>query len=357
VLRATGQLSPCEVPLALVHLRDNGAVDFVDTWPVRRSLTRPALSRRWWPFGGTDARRRAEAEAAMSCFQEHVSAIPANPNLRNAMAREHFAFLPGGGFLPVGVDRFDAKTFLGATAVEVTGADIGRLRTLVEESWACDAIDLNSAPPPISYFTFVEAGGQWVFFLRRRTEIPEPVEDDLESPPIAGSEGPEDPDPEEPAVPDGVIVVVVAKTWITKNGNPAKVQYGKLTANLLMTEIPATHVDAAINKWWALTGPGGSPATSGTSFPGLPGPGGAPAGSGMTIPGLPGPGGVPGGSSIPKLRLADMYKGARFFIAEDVRAGSYRVAVKSSSTFLKPATTYKTSGAVDPGRAWVVPVL
>lgn len=210
-LRQSGELCACEVPLALVRLQDNGSLDYVDLWPVRRALVRPGLTRRWWPFGGTDGRRRAEAEASMLCFQDHVAAMLGGTSLSTVRAVDRFAFLPGGGFLPTAPGQFNASTFLGPTAVGVFDEDFGRLRTLVEESWSCDPFDpALAAVPPLSFYVFSQAAGQWVFFLRRRKDVVE----------VVAEEG-EDETEAAPAVRLGAILVLVLKSWIDQHGEPA----------------------------------------------------------------------------------------------------------------------------------------
>jgi hypothetical protein len=206
-LRLNRELCDCELPLAIVNLRDEGTLDFVDVWPVRRPLLRPPLSRRFWPFGGSDDRRRADSEAAMLCFQDHVLALDAK--LKGKPAKVHFAFLPGGGFLPFTATS-DARTFLGASASRVCDMDFGRLRWLVEESWRCEAVDLDAPPmPPITYFVF-PGKMSWMFFLRGRTG----VEADLRSTePVSGE-----------TKRSGKLLAVVTAEWIRANGEPKTLQ-------------------------------------------------------------------------------------------------------------------------------------
>jgi hypothetical protein len=206
-LRGVNDLLGCEVPLAVLHLNDDGSLSFLDTWPVRRSLVRPALTRRWWPFGGLDERRRAEGEAAMLCFQDHLRAIKASPALKANRAQDFFAFLPGGGFLPVDESHFDAKTFLGPQASVVTDGDFGRIRTLVEASWLCEPFD-PAIPPPLVYYVFPEAAGKWVFFLRcspESTSQPGP-------PQLPGTSPPSGPAPAQL----GSVLVVAPGAWVGK---------------------------------------------------------------------------------------------------------------------------------------------
>jgi hypothetical protein len=171
-LRRKQHLGTCEVPLAVVFLADDGSLGFVETWSVRRALTRPALSRRWWPFGGSDGRRRAESEAALLQFQDHIGALLLEGGLnRPAMAATaRFAFLPGGGFLPTGSGKFTPTTFLGSGVQPVVDADFGRLPTLVEESFHCEPFD-PANPPELVYFDFGASAHPWVFFLRRKQEV------------------------------------------------------------------------------------------------------------------------------------------------------------------------------------------
>jgi hypothetical protein len=172
----------------------------------------------------------------MLCFQDHIAAIPLGAGLEEATAKSLFTFLPAGGFLPVGDNGFDARTFLGETAVQAPSPDFGRLRALVEESWLCDPIELGDRLPPLVYFAFTEAGGQWVFFMRGRPEsapaTPPPqapggsppggsTGSPPETPGGSGESGtstpPAPPQPAAPKAPVGTVLVIVPASWEAKD--------------------------------------------------------------------------------------------------------------------------------------------
>ncbi|HYQ02093.1 MAG TPA: hypothetical protein VER96_25640 [Polyangiaceae bacterium] len=285
-LRASGDLCGCELPLAIINLNDNHTLDFVDMWPVRRPLLHPPLSRRFWPFGGSDDRRRAEGEAAMLCFQDQVSAQATV--FKGKAAKTYFAFLPGGGFLPFASDS-DVKAFLGASASRVSDLDYGRLRGLVEESWRCEPINLDAQSlPPITYFVFPEANN-WVFFLRRRTE----VEADVQAAPL-------------PAEVDvalaGGLLVLVTEEWMHANGEPTP----SLLRNGHTLESGFDEVTDLDAKRAALAKAGLSKAQSAPKFQVL---------RSKT------PGQKQGIDAV------EIYGKARFFLADQLFPGNYRVVV------------------------------
>jgi hypothetical protein len=114
-LRLVGQLSDCEVPLALVRLTDTG-VGFLDAWAVRRRVTRPDAG---GPFGAFLADRRdAEGEAMFLQFQDHAADLLArSPQPAAVAADQFFHYLPPAGLLPVRTaavpSGFDPATFFG----------------------------------------------------------------------------------------------------------------------------------------------------------------------------------------------------------------------------------------------------
>lgn len=100
-LAAAGRLTDCDVPLALLDWRLDG-IAWLDLWAVRR---RPAPLPREadWPTlsGG---RRRAEAEAALFQFQDHLAELLRDtPNPAALRARDRFRWLPAAGLLPLAV--------------------------------------------------------------------------------------------------------------------------------------------------------------------------------------------------------------------------------------------------------------
>jgi hypothetical protein len=151
-MRDAGDLTDCDVPLAILFWTATGGVQFVDMWSVRRRLTRTSPAT---PFIGVSDTRLASAEAMRDQFFEQVawimgsSGLPLSP-LR---ARDHFRWLPPAAYLPLsssssagfGVDTF----FVGKTwnrhpnwpvPVYMEG---GMLEPLLRESAKYPPIDLE----------------------------------------------------------------------------------------------------------------------------------------------------------------------------------------------------------------------
>jgi hypothetical protein len=144
-MRASGALTDCDVPLALIYWT-GGLVRFVDMWPVRRRVhARPdaKLSHLLTP------RRLAEAEASFFQLQEHLqwllNRLP-NPHLLNAA--DAFRWLPAAGLVPqrssahptgFANHRFFANKMIGSLS-PLRGA---KLRTLLAESLHYSPVDLT----------------------------------------------------------------------------------------------------------------------------------------------------------------------------------------------------------------------
>ena len=121
-----------DVPLAILGWSSDGNLDFIDTWSVRRRLIHQAFTSRWQDAIGDQ--RLAEAEAMFLQFQSEIDDIQqgvavarlnvptaqsgqaASSTLNKLSADQFFGFLPAAGYLPVGKDSFDWKTFLGPLA-------------------------------------------------------------------------------------------------------------------------------------------------------------------------------------------------------------------------------------------------
>jgi hypothetical protein len=96
-----GCLTDGEVPLAVLYWRSAGGLRFVDTWAVRRRLTRPPAAAAWPAFAGE--RLLAEGEARFLQFQDQLDGLrrsAASP--LTVKARTHFERLPPLGIVPVG---------------------------------------------------------------------------------------------------------------------------------------------------------------------------------------------------------------------------------------------------------------
>jgi hypothetical protein len=96
-VRASGLLTNCEVPLALLYWTSAG-VQFLDLWSVRRRLTQSAISQQWPLLDGD--RRRSEAEAMFLQFEDQIQSLLA-ANSADVIADRYFLYLPPAGILPV----------------------------------------------------------------------------------------------------------------------------------------------------------------------------------------------------------------------------------------------------------------
>jgi hypothetical protein len=142
-LRALGSLTDCDVPLALLHWTQDG-IQFIDPWPVRRRLVKPASDTHWPLLVGD--RRLSEAEAMFLQFQDHIVALQSTGSgLANLKAEDYFTFLPAAGYLPTGVGGFNWKSFLGPMAPpHETLLDAGVLRPIVHRSFFEEPIPVGS---------------------------------------------------------------------------------------------------------------------------------------------------------------------------------------------------------------------
>jgi hypothetical protein len=151
-MRERGELTSCEVPLALFHLSRRG-IEWVDAWAVRR-VPVPALT-----AGTLDVlpgrRPAAEAVAMVLQFQQQITELLGSElttaQLAGLEAREYFRFLPPTGLVPLrpaGTGRgFDHTAFFRALAaggpVLFSGA---RLRRLLAEGMLHAPLDLATSP-------------------------------------------------------------------------------------------------------------------------------------------------------------------------------------------------------------------
>jgi hypothetical protein len=96
-MRQRGEITDCQVPLALVYWA-GGSVRFLDMWSTRRGVTPGETTKRWPPLLGE--RRSGEGEAMIRQFQEHAESLKVDhpfPDL--FIARNHFRYLPPAGIL------------------------------------------------------------------------------------------------------------------------------------------------------------------------------------------------------------------------------------------------------------------
>ena len=120
------------VPLGLLYWSSD-RIEFVDVWSVRRRVHRPDPQQ---PLPAT-ARRRAETEAAIYQFQDHVADLEQDLSpsaMASVSAKAHFAILPPVGILPEQADGqpgFNLLSFFeGMTVRDPVFIDGTRLTTL-----------------------------------------------------------------------------------------------------------------------------------------------------------------------------------------------------------------------------------
>jgi hypothetical protein len=150
-MRRRGDLTDCDVPLAVVVLTSSG-LRFVDMWPARRRLLDAGAISKWQ--GVASPRRIAEGEAAFLQFQSQLEVVKTLGAPASVTANSYFDVLPAGGWLPTGTGGFNWSVFLGSHAPpEVTPVDAALLRGILERSWFDEAFALSTSPPvPIRVF-------------------------------------------------------------------------------------------------------------------------------------------------------------------------------------------------------------
>jgi len=141
-------LTDCDVPLAVLYWTLADGLKFIDTWAVRRRLTRRSRSDRWSPL--FDDRRTSEAEAMFLQFEEQVEDIrTGETNLGSIGLDSRFKYLPPVGILPVSGPgsgtAFSPLTLFGNRAGrELAMLDAARLRELLEDSLRHEPFDLDA---------------------------------------------------------------------------------------------------------------------------------------------------------------------------------------------------------------------
>ncbi len=113
-------LTPSDAPLAVFYWNGQ-AVDFVDNWSARRSITAPDPVTAPWS-GVVADRRRADGQARFLQFQDQAAEIVAAGAAANTSAATTFPLLPPVGFLPIGTQL----------VTEVLGALRGSILKLTE---------------------------------------------------------------------------------------------------------------------------------------------------------------------------------------------------------------------------------
>jgi hypothetical protein len=166
-MRSRGDLTDCDVPLALVVLAD-ARISFLDMWAVRRKLVDAAAVDAWRGVAGP--RRLAEGEATFLQFQSQLEVLKGAASPPGIAASSYLDVLPAGGWLPAGPTGFDWKTFLGPHAPPAaTPIDAALLRGILERSWLHEPFALATSPPvPVSVYEVPEQAvdGSFVVFAR-----------------------------------------------------------------------------------------------------------------------------------------------------------------------------------------------
>jgi hypothetical protein len=159
-------LADSDVPLALIHWTTKG-IEFVETWAVRRRVTRRDDDENWTQL--VKERRLSETEAMMMQFNEQIKRIETEEiNPAGVEAVQHFRYLPPAGILPVtnGLQPgFNPAKFFGAkgsTVIPTLDGDL--LPVLLEQARSHEPIDLSSTDSVQLYFVkenlgAVAAGG------------------------------------------------------------------------------------------------------------------------------------------------------------------------------------------------------
>ncbi|HSN76184.1 MAG TPA: hypothetical protein VL334_14005 [Anaerolineae bacterium] len=178
VLRSSGSLDDCDVPLALLHWTKTG-VQFLDMWAVRRLVGSQRIFDRLRvasPYGLErlyqfldQARDLAGQLGGLSAMRVH----------------DYFRFLPPVGFVPVqgiGSPRgFHAQLFLGAFTSGLSAAlGAGRAAEYVDTSFSYPAIDLDAQPFLQTYrvrendqaITGGLSNQRYIFFVSRSLQGP-----------------------------------------------------------------------------------------------------------------------------------------------------------------------------------------
>jgi hypothetical protein len=158
-LRGSG-LSECDVPLAVVYMRDERIV-FIDRWAVRRRLAAGAASTAWSAWIGETVVALGEAQLVQ--FQEHIAETPA---VLASPAKTSLSWLPPAGLLPAGTSFNALKIFLAERApVKETPLAASEAPAVLAAALRGDAVDLAGDPAAGRYraWRIGGAGGPLLF--------------------------------------------------------------------------------------------------------------------------------------------------------------------------------------------------
>ena len=156
---AKRDLSPCDVPLALIHLTASGIV-FVDRWSVRRRIAADSAAPPWSALMGE--KMDALGEAQLMQFQEQLAEV-SDAAVGALTAATSFVWLPPAGFLDAtGARQLDWRTFLGPhQPVREVPLAAGDVRAVLGAALRRDPVPVSAAT---RYRVYRITGcAQWMF--------------------------------------------------------------------------------------------------------------------------------------------------------------------------------------------------
>lgn len=176
-LREAGDLTDCDVPLAVLALNTGESPDFVDMWAVRRpcsgllsaELYAPQqFANEPYPFQSTP-RRRVESFAMFMQFQAQFEALA---NVSGVTVMNTFVYLPSAGYIrqmPAQTPSMTrARSFFTAPNLTVTPIDPAFVRRLFDESFSIDPIPVVAGQAlPIRFYTLDIDNMNYLIFARR----------------------------------------------------------------------------------------------------------------------------------------------------------------------------------------------
>jgi hypothetical protein len=149
-LLAKGQLTDCDVPLALLYWTPNG-VQFLDMWSVRRPLMRKAENAAFASL--IDERRIAVGQVIFLQFQAQIADLASvTGDLGTRLAQAYFRYLPPVAMIPVAeetdsTDTQATKFFTGMTYRSPVFINAARIESLIRESLSYPPIDTQTIDP------------------------------------------------------------------------------------------------------------------------------------------------------------------------------------------------------------------
>jgi hypothetical protein len=147
-LRDLGNLSDCDVPLAILYWTTTG-LQFIDMWSARRPVLSQAVSEAWAPLAGQ--RRAAEGLAMFLQFQCQLSGLlqsgAGGNSLTSIVFTDYFKYLPATGLMPMaalqnGNTNIFTSLFNGLTTRGPEFIEGSKLQSLMRKSFVYSPIDL-----------------------------------------------------------------------------------------------------------------------------------------------------------------------------------------------------------------------